>query len=402
MIQLTNGCSCTIPKVFPKNWADKNASTERDWYIYFTFHDPLFKDKYPEGKFVQIKKGVNYYKELNPRQEAVGIILNATTLKLKEKAFNPITNQFMKLDEIDLTHYEIHPDTPIFQALKLAMNRRVGLEDHTLADYKSMLKYVEISINELRFDYMPVKDVKRRHIKAIIDNCNKTPDRTNKYRSHLSALFGELIELETIETNPVENIRVLKTTKKIRQTLSKEQRKSINNYLIANHYAFWRYMQIFFHSGARSSELFKMKTQDVNLHRQTFKVIVKKRGQPEEVEKVIKDIAMPLWIDIMAKCKEDDYVFSFGFIPGQLKANTDRINKLWKKLIKDNDELGRPQADFYSLKHTHTTEVVEMLNNVMAAKHNSHTSTKMVDQVYDVRAEEWKAETVKELFNGFC
>ncbi|KAA5532622.1 tyrosine-type recombinase/integrase [Taibaiella lutea] len=404
MIQLTNGCTCTELKIYPKNWKNKNASTAKDWYIYYTFHDPLFINKYPTGKPVQVKKGFNYFKNLKERQEAVQIVFEATKLKVKEKGYNPITDQFMKIEIEEIIDYEVHPDTPILDALTSALEKKKAeLEPHTIADYKSMMLYFSKSIIELRYDTMAIKDIKRRHIRIALQNCNKSPDRTNKYRSLIQALFKELNQMETIETNPVNDIAILKTgPKNKRVTLTLSQRKEINEFLYKAHYPFWRYMQIFFHSGARSSELFNLKIQDVDLKNQTYLANIKKGGQNKIVEKVIKDIALPYWHELISKCKENDYLFSFGFTPGTQRANTDRINKLWKMLVKDNDKLGRPQADFYSLKHTHSTEVVDLINKHQAAEHNSHTTTKMVDTVYDVRAEARKAETVKELKNAFA
>jgi hypothetical protein len=60
------------------------------------------------------------------------------------------------------------------------------------------------------------------------------------------------------------------------------------------------------------------------------------------------------------------------------------------------------QADFYSLKHLHTTEVVDLLNEVEAAKHNEHASTAMVVGIYDVRKTEREHEKMKRLGNKFA
>jgi hypothetical protein len=58
-------------------------------------------------------------------------------------------------------------------------------------------------------------------------------------------------------------------------------------------------------------------------------------------------------------------------------------------------------ADFYSLKHLHTSEVVELLSDIEAAKHNSHKSTTMVNTIYDVNKSKRKERQIIELDNGF-
>ena len=44
MLSLPNGCSCSDLAVFPANWKLKNASIKAEWYIYYRFHAPKFKD----------------------------------------------------------------------------------------------------------------------------------------------------------------------------------------------------------------------------------------------------------------------------------------------------------------------------------------------------------------------
>jgi integrase len=51
-------------------------------------------------------------------------------------------------------------------------------------------------------------------------------------------------------------------------------------------------MHIFFHSGARLTELMRLQVQDVDLRNQVFKLIVKKGRMSKEVLRLIKDIAL--------------------------------------------------------------------------------------------------------------
>lgn len=91
-------------------------------------------------------------------------------------------------------------------------------------------------------------------------------------------------------------------------------------------------------------------------------------------------------------------VFSEGLVPGDVEIDPSQINKRWYRIVKKN--LGIT-ADFYSLKHLHTSEVVELLNDEEAAKHNSHTSTAMVNGVYDVNRKKRAANKVSSLGNRF-
>lgn len=59
-------------------------------------------------------------------------------------------------------------------------------------------------------------------------------------------------------------------------------------------------------------------------------------------------------------------------------------------------------ADFYSLKHVHTSEIVDMAGDEAAADHNAHTSTGIVKEIYDVARKKREHEKVKKAGNKFA
>jgi len=401
VITLPNSCYCSDLSVFPKNWNTKKASIKKDWYISYRFYDPTQKAKFPKGKLVISKAGINLFKDLEQRQSLVKIAKDEILHNLQIFGYNPMLKICIPppdVEPIEAEHFEIDPSTPICDALEKAFQRLKDYEPQSLSDIKSVLKYITISAKELRLETLPIKDVNRKVMRQIVDNCNKSNDRKNKYLNWLSVLFEELIYIETIEYNPVEKIRKEKVVRQIRATINKDDRKTLDENLKNDNYNLWRFMHIFFHSGARQTELVGMKVSDVSLHKQEFKVLIKKGGQWVYKVKVIKDVALPFWAELLSAAKKDDYVFSTYLSPGQTKIHADRINKLWKKYVKDPYGI---TEDFYSLKHSHTTEVVQLLSNKAAAEHNSHTSTRMVDTVYDVDFNKRADATVKHLQNKF-
>jgi hypothetical protein len=68
---LPNGCSCSDPTVYPANWENTGASIKQDWYIQYYFYDPVFKEKYKNGKLFIVKGGINRLKTLSERREAL-------------------------------------------------------------------------------------------------------------------------------------------------------------------------------------------------------------------------------------------------------------------------------------------------------------------------------------------
>ena len=164
-------------------------------------------------------------------------------------------------------------------------------------------------------------------------------------------------------------------TKHLRDVLSPEERITVNQYLEEKYPSFHRFLHIFFHSGARISELLRVTDSDMDLKNQRYKVIVQKGRNYTQVWKTIKDVAMPYWLSVMKECVKGDFVFSVGLKPGSKQIQPYQVTKRWYRLVKKKIGIA---ADFYSLKHLHTTEVVDLLGEKEAAKHNEHTSEAMV------------------------
>ena len=105
-------------------------------------------------------------------------------------------------------------------------------------------------------------------------------------------VFKILFEREIIEVNPMLGISKRKVLKGTRQILDEREMVSINH-LKQNHKSFWNFLNIFFHSGCRITELLRLQEKDVNLEKQRFMVLEKKGTDFKNGEKVIKDIALP-------------------------------------------------------------------------------------------------------------
>ncbi len=387
MINLPNGCKCSTLNVFPKNWKSKQAKTHFDWYITYRFYDPQF----PNPKLVKVK-GMNQFKQLTDRQATVERILNEEVDKLVRLQFNP----FIKHTTVE-TGNDQHPIT-LVKALDLAYEA-INVTPITKACVKQTLSDVKKALIKVGLSTSPITQITRKSIRLILDAASTTVDRFNKHRSYLMILFSQLCELEVIDNNPVRDVKKKKIVKKIRLVLTTEEREKVNDHLKLNYPEFHRFLHIFFHSGARITELLKVRKADVDLLNQRFKITILKGRQYSEVWKTVKDISFDLWTQAYNQAHPSDYLFSLGLKPGQQQIKPYQIGKRWYRLVKKKLNIC---ADFYSLKHLHTTEVVELLGDMDAARHNGHRSTAMVVGIYDVKREERKHDKIKSLNNSFA
>ena len=395
-IVLPNECSCTSFLIIPKNWDKPDASLKCRWQIRYRFYDPLHQSVYPNGKQIRIT-GIHGFDTLAARRKAVRDLMANELDKLRKFCFNPITESYT-LPEV--SEYEIPPSTPFPIALKKAKDRLVCVPKmKTIIGY--CLEHIIKAIRILHYENLTISEIKRRHVRLVLDQVGRdkngwTASNFNHYRSYMKMLFDVLEEMEATELDPVSKIKKMKEIRKIRAVMSTDERTKVIKYLSKNHYTFYRFIEMFFHSGARLSEMVRIRKSDVDLENQRVKVTVRKGDQGQEVYKTIKDIALPFWREIMQEPGE--VLFSKNLRPGQVEINAWQITKRWRVHVKENEDL-LIKADLYSLKHSHTTEVVEMLSTRDAAEHNSHANDSMVAKVYDIRRSDRQHDRVKKLNN---
>lgn len=395
MILLPNGCACSKLAVHPKNWKSSNVSLKKTWYISYRFYDP----GRPCPKQVIIK-GMNKFNNAIQRQDAVNILLE-DEMELLNSGFNPITSETIAPPQ--KSEFEIMSTTPFIVALKLA-KKKIECSESTERDIRTMLPHAEKAAKGLRIENTPINQVKRKHIRMVLDKMEenskwKSAHRYNKHRSNFMMLFSELTELEATEFNPVRDIRKKKITIRLRTILEPEERIKINDHLKINAPRLHNFAHIFFHSGARLTEITKVKGHNVDLKKQRFKVVIKKGKEYREVFKTIKDIALPYWQIAMTNCGPEDYIFGKSLTPGRVAVNRDWITAQWEKYVKK--DLGITK-DLYSLKHLNTDETTALVGIDDAAAHDDHTTPVITLRHYAVGEKERQHQRIKKINNTFA
>jgi len=387
---LPNGCSFTPPVVSPANWKSQKTSISAPWRIRYRYFDPI---ACPEGRQFSVRD-MNEFKVYADRKSAVEELLQLIKERLLKDQWNPITGR----EKEELKEYELDPFTLVNDALQYAFDHKV-CGQKTKIQLRQVLKHTKLAMRELNFDRLTIGEIRRRHMRFVLDKIGKnkggwTPTNYNYFRSSLKMLFDVLDEVEAVEVDPIGKIRKMPLEHTIRRTMTLIERKKVTEFLKEKHPNFHRFLHIFFHSGARVSELFRLKGEDVDLENQRYKISIIKGKRRMQVWKTIKDIALPYWRELVPL--QTDYVFSRKLIPGPEKIDPIQITRRWRLLVKK--KLGI-EADFYSLKHSHSTEVVSLLSSRDAAMHNSHSDETMVEKIYDVQRNDRERDRIKTLKN---
>lgn len=383
---LPNGCKCSNLLVYPKNWKKGNKTLlNQQWRITYRFYDPKYEGTKLWGKPVTVRR-MNEFKILSQRKQATEEILKDEFHSLMYEGFNPIDGTYnTPLNEFE---YELDPDTPICIALDHA-TEKLDIDKRTKREIEGLKNHFNESCKMLGYDHFKICDIRRKQARAILDHLAKRKEysnsRYNKVRTYIQMVFKRLVSMDVIEYNPISGIEKKKVVKKLRQSISDEDFIKVRKHLKINYYSFYRYTEIFFHSGSRNTELFRVKKEDVNLKAQTFKIIVLKGNQQTEELRAINNNVLRLWTELMEIAKPNDYIFSKKLMPGQTKIDSAQITRRWRSHVKK--KLGINE-DFYALKHKYLTKVIEVKGKNFAAGLAGHTSISMLDKHYDLNGKQ--------------
>jgi len=370
--------------VTPSNWQNGGPdSLLKPWQISYYFFDEL----HLKGKQIRIK-GMNYASTLSDRR-AITKALIEDELKLLGSGYNPITHERTAPGE-----QELNENTFFIKALRLA-NDRIVVEHHTRLDIKYAVDRIERHGSELLLS--SISEITRRDVVRLLDRCVQvdkiSPYRYNKTKAYLSILFSYLEEHEAIDFNFVKGIASKKKTINLRRVITTTERDRL--YVLEElNYTFYRFIQIFFASGSRLSELLRLQVKDVDLSRQEFKVLIKKGSYSKEEMKPISN-------DVLSYCQElagnpDDYVFSERLEPGANKIRRDQVTRRFNVHCKKG--LGI-KADLYTLKHAHLDDIARLVNLKTASDLAGHTSQRTTE-IYATQEKQRRLDELKGLKIG--
>lgn len=389
-IILPNGCAMSQPSVNPSNWKTGGISLlENPWRIQYYFY-PANGGK----RKLVVVKGMNDLKSLTDRRVVTKSLIE-DEIETNKSGYNPI---FKIVNSPINQSAELHPFLYFIDAFRIAADKIQCTTKHKKETDYCITRLV-LNVGKLKLRNVVIEQLTRKQLKLLIDSCELPNSYFNKYLSILSRIFAELIEYECCEINIVRDIRKRKIVKTKREILSPEDHKAVMSYLHKNHYEFWRYARVFFLSGARSTELFRVQVKDVDIENQEYNTTILKGSNPHEVTKVILNEVLPLWEEIIKGAKPDDYLFSFGLKAGVEKIESYQITKRWYRLVKNSEKIFdtkgnvvRVTADFYSLKHSFLDSLPEDKAMLIASHTNSKTTS-----IYRVNKEKNERELLKRM-----
>jgi len=320
------------------------------WYVYFRY----------EGKLKRYSLGINYIQDLQKRQIEANALAKALHDKLKAK-WNP------NIPELEFNK----PNYTFIAALKFALDKKKpNLAPKTISGYTGTFNFVSDAITSIGLKAMPITEIKRAHIKLMMEemakNKNWSNKAYNKHLNHIKAILSELIQWDVIEFNPAHSIKNLPVEEiEANITATPKQHKIIKETLENQYPNFFRFILTIFHTGMRPAEILQIKISMIDLQNQEIilpKEITKtKRKRIVPINNHLLQHLKEMQISAISAISENYYLFGShrtpgkgnvgnfeDFIPGPTAIKRDTATKRWHKIVKEDLNIN---VNMYSNKH---------------------------------------------------
>lgn len=282
------------------------------WYVHYRYEGVQFRET----------NGCNKIEDLRVREIEYNNLCKAILIDL-ENGFNPNIKDFIQYKEM----YFI-------EALRFALEKKESqICRNSYSNYKGTVKFVESTAEKLNIDKIKVTDVKRKHVKLLMDDAKRELKWTNKtFNRHLfqlKILLTVLIKWDIIEANPATSIDSLKVDKTslYHAPATETEIENIKKTLIEKDFNFYVFCITIFHTGIRPAELLKTTLKMVNLDRNEFNLpatITKNNtARTVPINKYLKEYFLDINFTNLPK---DYYLFGSFKKPGIGKKNKE--NKL--------------------------------------------------------------------------
>jgi integrase len=313
---------------------------------------------------------MNKFKDLTSRRKAAN-----ATLKYWQEMLEGGWTPFKELNNA-----LISPTAPFNDALDFAFSK-VEKSRATKKDYGCTVRFCKKAAEKILLSKVPIKFIEQEHIMLVLDQVSKDRKWSNKSYNknlgYLCAIIGRLVEWKVLKHNPAEKIK----TKEVEESekyipLTEEEKKILRETLYIEHYRFFVYLMVIYHTGIRPKEVLALTIKDVDLINGFINIYpdaAKENTKTKKIRKVpINDHLMTFFREMEIHTYPKHY-YLFGspyekgkgnrgssargrgakhpdyFKPSQTHIKRDTVTKLWKSIVWNKLGIEKHQ---YALKHT--------------------------------------------------
>lgn len=259
---------------------------------------------------------------------------------------------------------------------------------HTCKSYLNDLNQFQLYVEET-FGELALVHVKANMVKSWIVNLmdnNFSPTTINRKLVSLNSFYNFLIKEDKINSNPVNNIRGLKTAKRITKYLEEEEiLKLLNDYKFEDSFIGIRdnlILEMLYGTGIRLSELINLKTETIDLDPLLLKVLGKRNK-----ERLIP-INISLKNQILKYLEIRKETFGLNVNDNKLLYLTEKGNQIYPMLVyrvvkKYIDHCtSKTKVSPHVLRHSFATHLINRGADINAIKELLGHSNLAATQIY--------------------
>jgi integrase len=306
---------------------------------------------------------------------------------------------------------QLHSDMYFIEALRFALEQKKSdIEKTTHSSYKGTINFIETASVNLRMDRVKIIDIKRPHIRLIMDeakaNRKWTNNAYNAHLLHLKILLYTLTKYDIIESNPATRIdnKKVDTESTFNNPASETDIEKIKKALINTDYNFYIFCITVFHTGIRPAELLRVTLGMVDLCNNEFNlsdtITKNKKARNVPINKYLKEYYLKI---NFSKLPSEYYLFGSlkspgrgkkkkenkllpDFVPGQLPTQR---KTAWIRWISIKEDLNI-KMNLYALKHYGADKKILAGMNMDSLRELYGHSSKLMTEKY--------AKIIKEVY----
>ncbi|GAA4301155.1 tyrosine-type recombinase/integrase [Aestuariibaculum suncheonense] len=376
----------STPKIYTAN-----GNLDKRWYVYFSFRNP------ETGKLERMKNiyGIaNTYKKKEDRLSVLTVYRKRLIILLK-KGYNPFENNEALFEKEKAQASKLHEPkskaTPKVQSTSVTTEEKIEtttdkveksssapsvekafdlsldfkknvISDRTHKDYRFHANRFMDWLKESNPDIKTIDQVDKALIQTFLSHVlsNTSARSYNNHRTNLGALMQTMEDNDIITSNPVKNIKALKTKPERHKTYSKTTQTEIFDYLKKEDPILLLYIQFVAYGFLRPIEVCRIKIKDINV----AESLIKFKSKTNALEtKRIPDMLLEELPDLN-DFDANSYLFTpdkFGdFWDTEENNKRNYFSKRFKKVVKEHFNLDKNYG-LYSFRHTFITKLYQSL-----------------------------------------
>lgn len=362
----------------------KISKTTKLWYVHFRYDSKQFRYK------------LHYNKIEDPKEKEMAFKgLCKAILKQLKSGWNPNIKETKTIDN------EITVNDAFDLALK---TKKEIIKPVTYYNLNSKIKRIKESSIKLRMNNTRIVDLKNRHYEIILDKVTelyKLSDSSyNQYKVSLANVLNCLVDLKILKRNFKLKVKSKKVVKNVSHVPGQAKEiETIKNHLQTNFPDFYLFWVCLFHTGARPTELLKVRLFMIDLSNDNINLDkdITKNGKPRTIpiNQYLKTLLKSMQIENFSK---DCYLFGKDFKTSIHKAERKQATTLWKDEIKDKLNIS---MTLYAIKKHSANALILAGVSVNAIKDLFGHSSEVTTQIYITNLKEINRKEILEKGTDF-